>query len=278
VHDPARADPVVVTADAVRPAVALAQPTEADRVLALQRTVGNRAVARMIAASAPRVELAREPTTVSEYVKEETDTAENVTWTASFDVNFDESTKTCWATTKIQLVPDGGISDEDVEWTKIGVLSRFSLLWDSRYSFHEHRSILADRDWLFRPGIEFVNSGAHEIVHLHPGKGASKRAQWYLMKGEINQADPSKSVPQGYAEVEHAHEVSHQMGLLDEYEDIHVAKRKTYSDHSLMGDYANEGYDKVRLQPRHGERMAAIIGRATDRNLTSRMVRGDDDS
>ncbi len=74
------------------------------------------------------------------------------------------------------------------------------------------------------------------------------------MKGEINAADPSKSVPQGYAEVEHAHEVSHQMGLLDEYEDIHVKDRKTHTDHSLMGDYANEGIDKVTLAPRHGER------------------------
>jgi hypothetical protein len=275
-HEPAQADPVTATAEVVRPATAGLSATQADRVLALQRTVGNRAVARMIAASAPRVSVARDTTTVDEFVKEETDTAENVTWHASFDVDFDEDKKTCWATIKIQLVPDGGISTDDLNWTKIGVISRFSLLWDSRYSFHEHRRILADRDWLFRPQIEFVDSGAHEVVHLHPGKGASKRREWYLMKGEINAADPSKSVPQNYAEVEHAHEVSHQMGLLDEYEDIHVKDRKTYTDHSLMGDYANEGIDKVTLAPRHGERMAKIIGRATDKALTSRMVKGGD--
>ena len=46
-----------------------------------------------------------------------------------------------------------------------------SLLWDGRFSFHEHRSVWADRDWLFRPGIEFVDSSseAHEVVKLHPG-------------------------------------------------------------------------------------------------------------
>jgi hypothetical protein len=146
-------------------------------------------------------------------------------------------------------------------------------LWDSRYSFHEHRSIRSDRDWLFRPQIEFVETGGHETVHLHAGKGPSNRENWYLMKGEINQSDPSKSVPQGYAEVERAHEVSHQMGLLDEYEDISVKNRKSYKDHSLMGDYANEGYDQVTLSPRHGARMAAIIGPGTDKELTSTMAR-----
>ena len=274
-HEPARADPVTATAEVVRPSTASAQATPAERVLALQQTVGNRAVARMLAASAPRVSVARETTTVQEYVKEETDTTDNVTWTASFDVEFDEDRKTCWATIKIQLVPDGGISTDDVNWTKIGVISRFSLLWDSRYSFDEHRRILADRDWLFRPQIEFVDRGGHETVHLHPGKGDSNRTNWYLMKGEINKDDPSKSVPQGYAEVEHAHEVSHQMGLLDEYENIHVKDRKVYTDDSLMGDYAHEGYDKVALHARHGERMAKIIGRATDRALTSRMIKGE---
>lgn len=279
-RDLAQADPALATAEVARAAGASAPATEPERMLALQRTVGNRAVARMVAASAPPVPtvprvprlLARETTTVSEFVKEETDTTDNVTWTAKFDVNFDEDKKTCWATIKIKIVPDG-VSDDDLQWSKMGVKSRFALLWDGRFSFHEDRSVWADRDWLFRPQIEWVDSGAHEVVRLHAGKGASNRTNWYLMKGEINKDDPSKSIPYGYAEVEHAHEVSHQMGLLDEYENIHVKDRKTFKDNSLMGDYATEGYDKVALQPRHGERMAGIIGRATDKDLKSTMVR-----
>lgn len=222
--------------------------------------------------SRPRLAVARR-TKVTEFVKEETDTADNFTNTASFDVDFDEDAKTCWATIKIKLAPDSGISDDDIEWTKIGVISRFSLLWDSRFSLHEHRTFLADRDWLFRPRIEFVNSGAHEVVDLHLGKGQSSKRNWYVMKGEVNASDPTQSVPWGYAEVEHAHEASHQMGLLDEYEDVHVKARQVFTDHSLMGDYANEGYDKVKLHPRHGERMATIIGKATDKALVSTMVR-----
>jgi hypothetical protein len=240
----------------------------AAEVLALQQSVGNRAVARMILARDDKTE-------VSQNVHEATTSADDVDWTAKFEVNFDDDNKTCWAKIRIQLVPDDGISKDDVEWVKIGVISRFSLLWDSRFSFHEHRTVWADRDWLFRPEIEFVDSAseAHEVVHLHPGhSGHSNRTNWYVMTPEWN-ADPSKAVPVEYGEVEHAHEVSHQMGLLDEYEDVSVPDRKTYDDHSLMGDYAHEGYHEVQLHPRHGERMAKIIGKATDKNLTSRMVR-----
>jgi len=278
-------------APAFVPAAAAALP---ERLLALQRAAGNRAVSRIVAANAagtqmpgagnralaraiasaaPAIVVARDTTTVKEWVREKTVLADDIQYTASFDVDFNDDTKECWATIKIKLVADGGISDDDIEWTKVGVISRFALLWDSRFSFHEHRTILADRDWLFRPKIEFVDSGEHEVVHLHPGKGQSNRQNWYLMKPEYNATDPSKSVPAFYAEVEHAHEVSHQMGLLDEYEEARVPDRKTYQDHSLMGDYANEGYDKVMLQPRHGERMAKIIGKATGKDLRSRMAR-----
>ncbi len=276
-------------------------------MLALQRAVGNRAVSRMVAANAagiemprgsnralaralapsraPVVELARDPTTVTADVRERTLRPDDVHWTASFDVDFDSDTMECWATIKIQLVPDGGISKDDVEWTKTGVGSRFALLWDSRFRFHEHRSILSDRDWLFRPKIEWVDSAPqdaanpqkvakpHEVVYLHPGKGDSNRTNWYLLKPEYNASDPSKSVPPEYAEIEHAHEVSHQMGLLDEYEDMAVPDRKTFKDNSLMGDYANEGYDKVSLKARHGERMAKLISQATGKELTSSFAR-----
>jgi hypothetical protein len=294
-HEQATEAATPVAVPAAAPAI-VTPGTGAERMLALQRTAGNRAVSRLVAANAtgvplpargnralaralaasqaPAVAVARDPVTVKEYVHERTITRDDVSWTASFDVDFDSDSKECRATIRIRLVPDGGISDDDVEWTKVGVISRFSLLWDSRYSFHEHRSWLPDRDWLFRPRIEFVDDGEHETVHLHPGKGDSNRTNWYLLKPEYNE-DPSKGVPAMYGETEHAHEVSHQMGLLDEYEDLGVPDRKVYKDHSLMGDYASEGYWTVTLHPRHGERMAKIIGKATDRDLTSKMLPAD---
>jgi hypothetical protein len=221
--------------------------TQQAQILALQRSVGNRAVTRL---------LAREPTKVTKFVKEETTGAENVTWTAAFDVSFDEdvSTPTCWLTIKVHLNPDGGVTQDDVNMTKIRVLSRFNLLWDSKFVLHEHRSILSDRDWLLRPGIEFVDKGQHITVNLHKGKGADNRQNWYLESPEYT----------------YAHEISHQMGLLDEYANDSVPNRKVYDDHSIMGDYYTEGMTQATAKLRHGERLASIIGAATDKALTAR--------
>jgi hypothetical protein len=60
------------------------------------------------------------------------------------------------------------------------------------------------------------------------------------------------------------------MGLLDEYEDVTVKNRKAYTDHSILGDYYNEGQAEAEVKLRHGERLAKIIGAATDKNLTAR--------
>jgi hypothetical protein len=223
--------------------------TQASRVLALQRSAGNRAVAQLLARA--------DSTTVKKHVREETTGAENVNWDASFDVSFDEdaSTPTMWLTIKVKLNPDGGITDDDLTHFRIKVRSRFSLMWDSKFVFHEHRTIWADRDWLVRPEVKFVDSGAHLNVSLHKGKGADNRQNWYIDSPDYTQV----------------HEVSHQMGLLDEYADVSVPNRKVYDDHSIMGDYYKEGMTEATAKPRHGERLASIIGPAVDKNLTSRL-------
>ena len=171
--------------------------TQYGLVLALQRAAGNRAVAQMIAEGAA---IAREATTVQEYIREESNSTDDTTWTAKFDVTFDEdaSTPTCWLTIKTKLNPGAGVSDDDVTQTRIRVRSRFSLLWDSKFILHEHRTIRSDRDWLLRPEVKFVDSGQHLTVNLHAGRGNDDRQNWYM----------------GSPEYVYAHEVSHQMGLM----------------------------------------------------------------
>jgi hypothetical protein len=100
------------------------------------------------------------------------------------------------------------------------VTSRFNLLWDSKFVLHEHRTVWADRDWLLRPGVEFVDRGQHLTV--------------------------------------------------DEYADVTVPDRKVYDDHSIMGDYYNEGIEQATAKLRHGERLAAIIGASTGKDLKAR--------
>ena len=173
--------------------------TQYGQVLALQRSAGNRAVAQMIAQGAA---IARDTTTVEKYIREESNSTDDTTWTAKYDVSFDEdaSPPTCWLTIT-QLNPGAGVSKDDVTQTKIRVRSRFSLLWDSEFVLHEHRTVWADRDWLLRPEVKFVDSGQHLTVNLHAGRGNDDRQNWYM----------------GSPEWVYAHEVSHQMGLLDEY-------------------------------------------------------------
>ena len=236
--------------EAAPPAAAAKLPlTQAGHVLALQRAAGNRAVAQLLARA--------DTTTVKKHVREETTGAENVNWDASFDVSFDEdaSTPTCWLTIKVKLNPDGGISEDEILHHRIRVRSRFSLMWDSKFIFHEKRTIWSDRDWLVRPEVKYVDSGQHLTVNLHKGKGADNRQNWWI----------------GSPDYTHVHEVSHQMGLLDEYADVSVPSRKVYDDHSIMGDYYTEGMTEATAKARHGERLAAIIGPAVDKNLTSRM-------
>jgi hypothetical protein len=224
-------------------------PTQAGRILALQRSAGNRAVAQLLARA--------DTTTIKKHVREETTGAENVNWDASFDVTFDEnaSTPTMWLTIKVKLNPDSGITDDDLTHFRIRVRSRFSLMWDSKFVFHEHRTIWSDRDWLVRPEVKFVDSDQHLTVSLHKGKGADNRQNWYYDSPDYT----------------HVHEVSHQMGLLDEYANVGVPNRKVYDDHSIMGDYYKEGMTEATAKPRHGERLASIIGAQVDKNLTSKM-------
>jgi len=225
-------------------------PTQAGRILALQRSAGNRAVAQLLARA--------DTTTVTKHVREETTGAENVNWDAKFDVSFDEdaSTPTMWLTINVKLNPDDGITDDQLTHFRIFTRSRFSLMWDSKFIFHEHRTWpWSDRDWLVRPEVKFVDSGQHLSVSLHKGKGADNRQNWYIDSPDYT----------------HVHEVSHQMGLLDEYADVSVPNRKVYTDHSIMGDYYSEGMTEATAKARHGERLASIIGAAVDKNLTSKL-------
>ena len=160
-----------------------------------------------------------------------------------------------WLTIKVKLNPDGGITEDDLTHFRIRVRSRFSLMWDSKFIFHEHRTWpWSDRDWLVRPEVKFVDSGQHLTVSLHKGKGADNRQNWWIDSPDYT----------------HVHEVSHQMGLLDEYADVTVPGRKVYDDHSIMGDYYTEGMTEATAKGRHGDRLARSSALQVDKDLKSR--------
>jgi hypothetical protein len=228
---------------------AAAQPpaTVPARLLALQRTAGNRAAAHAVAAS----RLARTPTHVSEHFTEQrTGTLASIRGTTAFDIDF--TPLTAELTVKIKLTPDAGIPTTDVDRVKADAESNFARLWDSKFLLTDDRT---EEPFLLHARVVFVTTGEHLGVRLKPGDGPIDQTTWHV-------ADLG---------IEYAHEISHTLGLKDEYVDPLVVNRRTstspgvFEDHSIMGNYFNEGIPQAEVKLRHGEALAAVIGRATHR-------------
>ena len=226
--------------------------TQYGHVLALQRTAGNRAVAHMIAQGAA---IARDTTTVEKYIREESNSTDDTTWTAKFDVTFDEdaSTPTCWlnqhqAQSRRRRQQRRRHADQDPR--PLALQPAVGLEVHPPRAPHDP---LGPRLAAAARG-QVVDSGQHLTVNLHAGRGNDDRQNWYM----------------GSPEYVYAHEISHQMGLLDEYASDSAPKRKVYDDHSIMGDYVKEGLQEAEAKLRHGERLAAMIGAATDKDLKAR--------
>jgi hypothetical protein len=79
----------------------------------------------------------------------------------------------------------------------------------------------------------------------------------------------------GSIPMDRAHELSHTLGLNDEYIDTSVPRRRNasapgvFDDHSLLGNYYTEGVGSAEVKLRHGQQLAADISRATRRHFTA---------
>ena len=77
--------------------------------------------------------------------------------------------------------------------------------------------------------------------------------------------------------IHRAHELGHQLGLLDEKIDPHAEDRKdarppgVFQDNSVMGDYTKEGVDKATAKLRHDQSIMAEVGKALGKKFTVRM-------
>jgi hypothetical protein len=222
-------------------------------VRSLQRSVGNRAVSDLVRSgrlgAAPQRELARTPTTVSFHISEPRVGGGAYRTHAGFDVDIDGIE--IIVTQKIRLIPDHDVTPAEVTAVKSAAETAFLSMWDNRFIFTD----ASRNEQLFvRVRVQWVTSGAHNSVRLHKGQGRMNSGSW--VTGAT--ARP----------IRYAHELSHLMGLLDEYQDATAVNRRTatssgvHEDHSLMGDYPNEGYDTAEVKLRHGQKVADRVGRA----------------
>lgn len=263
--EPAReertADPLP---DHLQRATGAPQPaaTPSERMLALQRAAGNRgaraALARGARArAAPAAVLARRPTQVRTY---QTDGPYGIP--GAFEVEFD--TLECRLTIRANVLKLRGVSDEELERVKTETREAFLRFWDGKFILRDSRT---NEDFFLRVDVVFTNRRPHTTIRLRQNRrdpdgnvieGRDNQTTWFVHSNSNDRA----------------HELSHQLGLKDEYIDAGVRNRRdasapgVFQDHSLLGNYYDEGIEFAEVKLRHGQELARAIGRATRRRFT----------
>ena len=173
-------------------------------------------------------------------------------WTARFDVAFED--KACLVTIRLHLEPQDGVTPEDVAAVQQQTGKAFQSFFDNRFQLRDRAS---GTSWPLKVRLVFTDRDPHLQVRLRKGAGRDDVLNWFV-----------KSEP-----IVRAHELGHQLGLKDEYIDSTAESRKDASapgvhrDHSLMGNFWEEGVEKAEVKQRHAQDIADRIGRGTGRSL-----------
>ena len=203
--------------------------------------------------------LARTPTQVTNLNREDRRTGLGpIEWTSAYEVDFVGSE--CRVNINAKIVRDSGVTEAQENSVKSVTRTEFLRIWDNKFRLTE--SGAATGAFALRVAITYVTSGEHVAINLHAGSGHDNRRNWFV---DSNATD-------------RAHELGHQLGLLDEYVDPDVPNRATatspgvFTDHSIMGQYYTEGRAAAVAKLRHGQRIASHISAATGRTFTASMA------
>jgi len=174
-------------------------------------------------------------------------------WTSKYQIDIRE--KEAVLTIRIDVVPDPGVLADDISLVKAQTRTAFQRYWDRRFNLRG-----ADGTELpLRTQLDYTATNPHATVSVHAGTGHDDLSNWYVDSPSLTRA----------------HELGHQLGMLDEYVDANAPNRATAAspgvsnDNSLMGNYYNEGIGKAHVQQRHGDTLATDIGAATGTAFTA---------
>ena len=226
--------------------------------LTLQRSAGNRAVSRLesqgrLSAAGPRA-LARTPIQVRGSTTQPMVGGGAFVGTTRFEVDFvgDEAK----LKVKIRLRNGAGVTDAELAATQARAAATFNAMWDNRFILTDSAR---NERYFLRTEVEWVNSGQHITVLLRSGDHDIDQTRWSV----------------GDQSIEFAHEISHTLGLIDEYVDPRAVRRRTATspgvrtDHSLMGNYFTEGIALAEVKLRSGQTVADISAARCARGATS---------
>ena len=205
------------TADDRQERVPAELATPADQLLALNTAAGNRAVSRLLANAAGRVTpstgvLQRKPVQVRTKLTEPMTGNRIMVIKGAYEVEF--SLLECTLTIKARIVPDRNVTAAQVAQVKADTAAAFEQFWDGKFYLDDTRS---KERFFLRVKVKYVNSGGHTRIRLRAGAGTDNQTTWFV-----------NSIP-----IDRAHELSHQLGLRDEYIDARVNRRRTNRARSL---------------------------------------------
>ena len=152
------------------------------------------------------------------------------------------------------------VEDSDVNTVYERAGNEFRAVWDGRFQLVE--AITNERFDLRCALVRCEDaSNAHLNILLHPLRGRPDRRNWYVENLQLNT---------------YAHELGHQLGLVDEYPDAAAPNRQVRTDDSVMGDAVGpqhrQGDQGQFAHLRHGQTIAAAISRASGRNFTAALA------
>lgn len=149
-------------------------------------------------------------------------------------------------TLRLQLQPRPGVTGVGLNQVRRETEKAVAQYFDHRFVVEQG----SGRQRPVRVRVEFVTSDPDLSVAVHAGSGRDNLQHWFVNSGVIARA----------------HEVGHAFGLKDEYVDPLAANRATpeaagvYRDHSLMGDFQQEGTALAELKPRHALEIMRGLG------------------
>ena len=148
-------------------------------VLALQRSAGNRAVARRLGPAADRGErrLARQRRTVRQAMHEAGVAGQpDVAWTASYDVEFTDDESSSRSSRAINR--DADVTEADERTVRRQTRGAFARIWDNRFELED-----LDSAEVFPVRVKLDNSCASDRTSrssLHSGNGNDDLQNWFV--------------------------------------------------------------------------------------------------
>ena len=139
-------------------------------------------------------------------------------WTAAYRIEEDFRECILRITLRIRLVADTGVSATDIATVIARWEPAVEAAWTNRFPLVLSDGTCSCRQYRVVADVQFVASGEHHVVTVHPGSGRADMSNWF-----VNSTGGTA-----------AHEAGHMFGNPDEYADTNCPARTVTADGSIM--------------------------------------------